>query len=179
MSCIPSTPIVRNLLTDAAATYGWQDLGTGLITNALSQYYPLVAAVIPFSNVAQTTNQHAIIRQVEFEETATSSANIKKCPLLVLFYSGAAPTTPASGAVYNASTTNLIGVAEIAAADYKRVSDTVWTARILPELYFRTSATSLASTINCVVLSNSATGVTFAASAAGRLRITTEMATAL
>jgi hypothetical protein len=179
MSCIPSTPIVDNLLSDSTTDYGWQALGTGLITTALSQYYPLLAGVVAFANAAQTSRQHIITEQLEFEETASSSANIKKTPLLVLLYSGAAPTTPTSGAVYNGSTVNLVGVVEIATGDYKRVSDTVWVARVKPEIHWRTTNGVLASTLNAVVLSNSASAVTYAASAAGRLRVTNRMGTAL
>lgn len=179
MSCIPSTPVVSPILSTPAETYGWAQLGTGLITSALSQYYPILAGVVPFANMALTTNQHIILRQLEFEETATSSANIKKCPLIVLLYSGTAPTSPTSGQVYNGSTTDLVGVVEIAAADYKRVSDTVWLATVKPDLYIRTATTALGTTLNCVVLSNSGTTVTYAASATGRLRVITEQATAL
>lgn len=179
MSCIPSTPVVSSLLTTPANTLGWADVGTGLITSALSQYYPLIAGSVTMANLATTTSQHVILRQLEFEETATSSANIKKCPLLVLIYSGLAPTAPVSGQVYNASTTDLVGVVEIAAANYKRVSDTVWLATVNPDLYLRTTTSALASTLNYVILSNSATTVTFAASATGRLRAITEQGTAL
>lgn len=180
MSCIPSTPVIAPILTTPNDSYGWEALGTGIITTALSQYYPLLAGVVPFASVAQTTKQHVILRQLEFEETAATANDIKKCPLVVLLYSGAAPASPTSGQVYNASTTDLVGVVHIAQADYKRVSDTVWLATVTPDLYIRTSTTSaLASTLNCVVLSNSASSVTYAANAAGRLRIFTEQATAL
>lgn len=179
MSCIPSTPVVPSLLSDSTTDYGWQAVGTGLITTALSQYYPLAAAVVTLSNVANTTRQHGIIRQLEFEETASSSANIKKAPLIVLLYSGTAPTTPTSGAVYNGSTGNLIGSVEVAAADYRRISDTVWNAVVNPNLYFRTTAGVNAPSFYAVVLSNSATSVTYATDAAARLRIITEMGTAL
>jgi hypothetical protein len=135
--------------------------------------------VVTLSGVAQTTQQHAIIRQLEFEETASSSANIKKCPLIVLLYNSTAPTTPTSGAVYNGSTTNLLGVFTIADSDYRRVSDTVWIAGIKPDKYVRTGTLSTSSTFFAVVLSNSATSVTYAADAAARLRLFTEALTAL
>lgn len=179
MSCLPNTPIATNVLTfDASTDHGWNSLGA-LITNALSQYYPLTTTVASLSGLAQTTQQHCIVRQIEFEETASSSANIKKCPLLVLLYNTSAPTTPTSGAVYNGSTTNLLGVFTIADTDYKRVSDTVWIASINPNKYVRTGTQSSSSTFYAVVLSNSGTSVTYAADAAGRLRIFTEAATAL
>lgn len=178
MACLPDTPIATHVLSDPA-TDGWQSLGTGLITSALSQYYPLVAAVVPLSNVMNTTSQHGVLRQLDFEETATSSANIKKCPLLVLIYGQPAPTTPTSGQVYNnAATTTLMGVVEIAQSDYKRVSDTVWLASVKPNLYLRTGVTASSTTVNLVILSNSATSVTFAASATARIRGFFEQSTA-
>lgn len=179
MSCIPSTPVVSNVLTDPTSDYGWQGLGTGIVTSALSQYYPLAAAVAVLYAQAQTTRQHGIIRQLEFEETASSSANIKKTPLQVLLYTGTAPTTPTAGAVYNGSAVNLLGIVEITAADYKRLSDTVWVATVSPDIYYRTSAGSGAADVYAVVLSNSATTVTYAASSTARLRLFTEQATAL
>jgi hypothetical protein len=179
MSCLPNTPVAANVLSATNSTdHGWQSVGT-VITTALSQYYPVAAAVVTLSGVAQTTQQHAIIRQLEFEETASSSANIKKCPLIVLLYNSTAPTTPTSGAVYNGSTTNLLGVFTIADSDYRRVSDTVWIAGIKPDKYVRTGTLSTSSTFFAVVLSNSATSVTYAADAAARLRLFTEALTAL
>jgi hypothetical protein len=179
MSCLPNTPVAANVLSATNSTdHGWQSVGT-VITTALSQYYPVAAAVVTLSGVAQTTQQHAIIRQIEFEETASSSANIKKCPLIVLLYNSTAPTTPTSGAVYNGSTTNLLGVFTIADSDYRRVSDTVWIAGIKPDKYVRTGTLSTSSTFFAVVLSNSATSVTYAADAAARLRLFTEALTAL
>lgn len=179
MSCIPSTPVVDNILTDPTTDYGFQSLGTGIVTSALSQYYPLAESVVVLYSQAQTTRQHGILRQLQFEETASSSANVKKAPLQVLIYTGTAPTTPTAGAVYNGSTTNLLAVVEIAAADYKRVSDTVWIATVKPDLYYRTTGASGAANIYAVVLSNSGTTVTYAASATARLRAFTEQATAL
>lgn len=179
MSCLPNTPVTANILTSTASTAnGWESLGN-LITNALSQYYPLSTTVLSFPGTAQTTNQHAIVRQIEFEETASNKDNIKKTPLLVLLYNNTSPTAPVSGSVYNASTTNLMGVFEIAEADYKRVSDTVWSANISPDRYIRTGTTATASTMYAIVLSNKATSVTYAANATGRVRIFTEACTAL
>lgn len=179
MSCLPNTPIATNVLTyDESNDHGWYSLGA-LITTALSQYYPLTTTVASLSGLAQTTQQHCIVKQIEFEETASSSANIKKCPLTVLLYNTTAPTTPTSGAVYNGSTTNLLGVFTISDTDYKRVSDTVWIASINPDKYVRTGTQSSSSTFYAVVLSNSATSVTFNSSSSGRVRVFTEAATAL
>lgn len=179
MSCLPNTPIVTNILSyDESTDHGWITLSS-LITTALSQYYPITTTVPALSGLAQTTEQHCIVRQIEIEETASSSANIKKSPLLVLLYNTAAPTTPTSGAVYNGSTTNLLGVFTIADSDYKRVSDTVWTAVIRPDRYVRTGTQSASSTFYAVVLYNNGTTLTYASGASARLRIYTEAATAL
>lgn len=179
MSCLPNTPIATNVLTyDESNDHGWYSLGA-LITTALSQYYPLTTTVASLSGLAQTTQQHCIVKQIEFEETASSSANIKKCPLTVLLYNTTAPTTPTAGAVYNGSTTNFLGAFTVADTDYHRVSDTVWTAVIKPDRYVRTGTQSASSTFYAVVLSNSGTSVTYASSASARLRIFTEACTAL
>lgn len=179
MSCLPNTPVVKNVLSATNSTNdGWVSFGA-IITDALSQYYPLSTFVRTYSGTAQTSNQHMILRQLQFEETASSSANIKKTPLLVLVYNNASPTPPVSGAVYNASTTNLVGAFQIAEADYVRVSDTVWSAAIYPDRYFRTGTSALASTLYVVVLSNKATSVTYAADSSARVNLFTEACTAL
>ena len=180
MSCIPSTPVVPSIHSNPTSQ-GWATLGSGLITTALSQYYPILAGVVPYYDLFETTGQHAIIRQVEFEETASSSANIRKVPLIIAIYEGnATPTTPTSGAVYNPSTTGLIGTIEIAEADYKRTSDTVWTAVVNPHRYIRSGQVSSSDdNVNLVILSNRATSVTYASGAQGRVRIFAEQGTAL
>lgn len=177
MSCLPDTPIADHILSDPA-TDAWQDVGVSLITTALSQYYPIFAGVVGLGSVMNTSLQHGILRQFEFEETAASSGDVKKCPLLILMY-GATPSTPTAGAVYNNSNTvNCMGVIEITAADYKRVSDTVWQARVQPNIYLRTGNVSV-TTVNFVILSNSATSITYASGAEGRVRGFFEQATAL
>lgn len=179
MSCLPNTPIATNVLSyDESTDHGWYSLGA-LITTALSQYYPLTTTVASLSGLAQTTEQHCIVKQIEFEETAATSGDVKKCPLLVLLYNTTAPTTPTSGAVYNGAKTNLLGIFTIADTDYKRLSDTVHIASINPNKYVRTGTQSSSSTFYAVVLSNSGTSVTYAATTAGRLRVFTEAATAL
>lgn len=180
MSCLPNTPIASNFLSATNSTdLGWIDL-TSISTSALSQYYPISPTVITFEGTANTTNQHMVLRQVEIEETATSSANIKKCPLHVYLFTNSSPGSPTAGAVYNGSTTNLIAVVPIAQADYVRVSDTVWVARVNPNRYYRTTNTgSTAGFLYGVVISDSATSVTFAASAGIRVKVITEVGTAL
>jgi hypothetical protein len=114
---------------------------------------------------------------VQIEESATSAANIRKTALQVYLYTGAAPTTPTAGAVYNGSPSNLLAIVEIAAGDYKRLSDTVWLATVKPEIYVRTGSTASSTNVYAVVLANE--GKTYAASAALRARIFTEQSTAL
>lgn len=179
MACLPNTPVSPNLLSATNSTdMGWIDL-TAVTNNALSQYYPLSSAVMSFDGLAQTTNQHIIIRQIEIEETASSSANIKKCPLLLYVFNNTAPGSPTLAAVYNPSTTNLVGSFEIAAADYVRVSDTVWVAKTAPNRYIRTVVNSNASNFFGVLISNNGTSTTYAASAAIRVKLVTEVGTAL
>jgi len=178
MSCLPNTPIAPNLLSATNSTdLGWIDL-TSVSTSALSQYYPLSGTVMTFEGTASTTNQHMIIRQVEVEETASSSANIQKCPLHVYFYTNSTPGTPTLGAVYNGSTTNLVAVVPLADTDYVRVSDTKWVARVNPARYYRTGTGSTAGFLYAVVISNNATSTTYAAGVGMRVKVITEAGTA-
>jgi hypothetical protein len=180
MSCLPNTPISSNITTAPAAN-GWIAFDS-VTTAALLQYYGVAAQVLTFPSVASTTNQHLVLRQVEIEETASSSANIKKSKLLVYLYTDSAPTAPATNAVYNASTTNLM-CAPIAVdtANYTRVSDTIgnsiWTATVNPNRYLRTGTSATASNIYVVVIADQS--VTYAASAGLRVKLTLENHTAL
>jgi hypothetical protein len=176
MSCLPNTPISSNITTAPSAN-GWVAFDS-VTTAALLQYYGVAAQVLTFSSVASTTNQHLVLRQLEIEETASSSANIKKSKLLVYLYTDSAPTAPATNAVYNASTTNLM-CAPIAVdtADYARVSDTVWTATENVNRYVRTGTSATATNIYVVVIADQS--VTYAASAGLRVKLTLENHTAL
>lgn len=176
MSCLPNTPIASNVTTAPSAA-GWVAFD-GVATTALTQYYGVYAQVLTFPAVAATTNQHLVLRQLEVEETASSSANIKKSKLLVYLYTDAAPTTPSTSAVYNASTTNLM-CAPIAVdtANYTRVSDTVWSATVNANRYLRTGTTATATNIYVVVIADQS--VQYAASAGLRVRLTLENNTAL
>ena len=179
MSCLPNTPIAPNLLSATnSSDLGWIDL-TSVSTSALSQYYPLSGTVISFDGLAQTTNQHVIIRQIEIEETAATLGDIKKCPVSIYLYNNTAPSTPTLGAVYNGSTTNRMATINIAQADYVRVSDTVWVARVNPDYVIRTGTNANASNFYGIVISNSATSVTFAAGVGIRVKFITEVGTAL
>jgi hypothetical protein len=180
MSCLPTTPTTNNVLTDTVASNsdGWLNI-TDVSTSALTQYYPVQSTptVLTFNGVFQTTFQHGRVVQLQIEETASSSANIKKTALQVYLYTGGAPTTPTNATVYNGSPSNLLAIVEIAAGDYKRLSDTVWIATVKPEIYVRTGSTAASTNVYAVVLANE--GKTYAASAALRARIFTEQSTAL
>jgi hypothetical protein len=176
MSCLPQTPTAQTITTAPSAS-GWVAFDA-VSTSALLQYYGFQAQVLTFPSVASTTNQHLTLRQIEIEETASSSANIKKAKMLVYVYTDTAPTAPATNAVYNASTVNLM-CAPIAVdtANYARVSDTVWTATVNPNRYLRTGTTATATNIYVVVVLDQS--VTYAASSGIRARLTLENNTAL
>lgn len=181
MACLPNTPIAANITTaPSAAGYVAFD---SIATTALTQYFGVAAQVLTFPSVAATTNQHLVLRQLEVEETATSSANLKKSKLLVYLYTDSAPTTPSTTAVYNASTTNLMcAPIAIDTANYTRVSGetattNVWTATVNPNRYLRTGTSATATNIYVVVLADQS--VQYAASAGLRVRLTLENNTAL
>lgn len=178
MACLPNTPIAPNILSDPA-TDGFQSLGTGLITSALSRYYPLLAAVVPMQSVMNTTLQHGVLRQLDFLETAPTSGDVKKTPLIVYVYGQPAPTSPAANAVYNGSSAGLMGIIKIADTDYKRVSDTLWLASVQPNLHLRTTSGSASQIVNLVIVSDSATSVTYASGALGSVRVFIEQGTTL
>lgn len=179
MGCIPNTPIAPQLMTPSnGSDYGWLDIPS-ITTNALSQYYPVSASVVQLDNLANNNNQHVIVQQVEIEETATSSANIRTAPLRIYLYNNSSPTAPTLGAVYNASTFDLVAVLDINTAQYARVSDTVHRAVSNPTRYLRTSSANAPNIFFAVVVSNSATTVTYAASAALRIKLTTQGGTSI
>jgi hypothetical protein len=177
MSCLPNTPIAANILTDPA-TNGWQDVGASLLTSNLSRYFPIVASLITVRNMT-ATNQHAIVRQIDFEETASSSANIRKHPLIVYMFGSGATVSPASGAAFNPDLTYLIGQFEISASDYKRTRDDVWTATINPNRYIRQTTSATAQNLLLAIVSNDANTISYAAGAEARVRVFTEIATVL
>lgn len=177
MSCLPNTPIAPNILSDPI-TDGFQPLGSGLLTSALLRYYPLIAAVVPMQNVMNTSLQHGIIRQVDFLESAPTSGDVKKTPLLIYCYGQPAPSSPTAGAVYNGASSGLMGIIRIADTDYRRVSDTLWIASVQPNLHIRTTSGASSQIINLVIVSDSTTSVTYASGAAGSVRLFVEQGTA-
>ena len=174
MSCLPQTP-TGNDDRSTPANGGWVSI-TAVSTAALIKHYGIAAETLRFLSVADGTNQHVEILQIEIEETASS---IKKNPLVIYLYddAGAAPTSPSVSTEYNGSTTNLLATYEIVAADYYRVSDTVWRARVTPTLHVRTGTTATSGNMYMVILTDAA--VTYAASTAIRARITTRLNSAL
>lgn len=176
MSCIPNTPTAANILSDPA-DLGWCDVGTSLITSSLSRYYPILAGFVTV-RAMNTTNQHAIIRQIDFEETAASSGDIKKHPLIVYVLGAGAGSSPSAGAVYNPDVTYLLGSFEIVATDYKRVNETKWVATINPNRYIRQTTAASAQNLLLAIVSNDASTISYASGAEGRIRVFTEMATA-
>lgn len=179
MSCLPLTPIAYNLLSASnSLDHGWISFPSVTLT-ALSQFYPLTVATLQFDNLAQTTNQHVQAVQLQIEETASSNANIRQAPLKVYLYNNTSPTTPTLGAVYDASTTNLVGVFNVATADYTRISATKYVATIKPDLYFRTGTSSAPNIFFAVVVSNDAGTVTYASGVEMRIKIITQVGTAL
>lgn len=178
MGCLPLTPVAAQLQSDTASSAGWVDLAS-VSTSALSRYYPLTATPVAFTGVAQTTRQHLILRQLRIEETAASSGDIKKAPLIVYIYGSVNPGPATLGAVYNAATVRLLAQVSVPASAYERTSDTVWTATVNPNRYLRTEETSDATAMWAVIVSDQATTLTYAASASMRVNIVTESGTSL
>ena len=174
MSCLPQTP-TGNDDRSTPANGGWVSI-TAVSTAALTKHFGIAAETLRFLSVADGTNQHVEILQIEIEETAST---IKKNPLVIYLYddAGAAPTSPSVSAAYNGSTTNLLATYEIVAADYYRVSDTVWRARVTPTLHVRTGTTATSGNMYMVILTDAT--VQYAASTAIRARITTRLNSAL
>jgi len=177
MSCLPNTPVAANILSDPNAL-GWCDLGSGLLTSNLSRYYPILAGLVTVRCMT-TTNQHAFIRQIDFEETAATANDIKKHPLIVYVLGAGAGTSPSAGAVYNPDTAYLLASFEITAADYKRQTDTIWTATIRPDRIIRQTTAASAQNLLLAFVSNDANTISYAAGAEGRVRVFTEIATVL
>lgn len=168
MSCIPNAPIAFDVRDD-----GWQSF-TGVLTTTAAQWKPISTEVLVFEGVVETESQAAILRQLELEETATSSGNLKFQDLMVYLYTQSSPTVPTEGVVYNPSTTNLVAQVKVLSTDYLRTSDTVWTARVNPDKYFTTGSGSTAGNLYAVALYANATPTAYAASAGIRVKVHVE-----
>lgn len=175
MSCTPANVVHDHILSDPDAE-GWVTFSAPS-TSALLTYYAIAPEVVTFQNVATKPNQHLEILQIEFEETAATSGDLKKADLIVALYSGSAPSTPSSSAVNNLSATNLLGTYQIEDTDYKYEAATRWKATVRPNKFIRTGTSANSSSIYAVVLANQS--VTYIAGLAFRMRLMTRVATAL
>lgn len=169
MSCIPNTPIASDYRDSGWISYA------NVSTTAPAQWYPVDIDRLEFTNMAETTDQAGIIRQLVVRETASSSANKKLNDLSIYIYNNTAPTAPVIGAVYNPSTSDLVGVVNVVAADYKRISNTVSEAVVNPNIHFTTSNLNNASTLYGIALYSNATPTAYTASAGLAIRIFTEL----
>lgn len=169
MACTPANVVHDHILTPSGSsqTNGWVSV-TSPSTSALLAHYGVTTSIITFDNVATASNQHIELVQFEIEETAATSGDLKKKGLKLMLYSNSAPSSPSTAAVYNASTTNLIGQVEVATADYKRIADTIWVATVKPNLFLRTVEGSTPSTIHAAIITTEA--VTYVSGVALRVR---------
>lgn len=169
MGCIPNTPIAKDWRDS-----GWQSYAS-VSTTTPAQWNPVDTDVLEFSNMAETTLQGGVITELILRETATSAANKKLNDLSVYIWNETSPTAPTVGTVYNPDTTNLIGVVQITAADYERISDTVSEARVKPNIHFTTGTGNTANNLYAVALFSDATPTAYAASAGIAVRVFTEL----
>lgn len=169
MSCIPNTPIASDFRDS-----DWQAFNS-VFVGTPTQWWPVDAQVLTFSSMAESTAQSGIIKQLLVRETAASSSDIKTNDLTIAIYNETAPTTPTESAVYNPSTSNFVGLVQIASADYERVSDTVWEARVNPNIHFTTGTGGTAIDFYGVCLFANATPTAFVTDAALAVRMFTEL----
>lgn len=174
MSCSPALATADHILT-TPDNAGWVTL-TGVVTTALVADYGLSTAVLSFPSIATAPNQHIVLEQVEIEETAATSGDIKKADLKLLFYTQT-PSSPSTSAVYNGSTTNYMGQVTVDDTEYKRLADTIWHAVKSTDVHMRTGTGSTASTIYVVVLA--AQSVTYVSGVAIRVKVTFKVNTNL
>jgi len=178
MSCTPANVVHDHILSasGSSSTDGWVTV-TSPSTSALLTSYGVTTSILTFDNVATASNQHIELVQFEIEETAATSGDLKKKGLKLMLYSNSSPSSASTSAVYNASTTNLIGQVEVATADYKRVADTIWVAKVNPYTFMRTVTGSTPTTIYGVLITTEA--VTYVSGVALRVRPIFRIHTAL
>lgn len=97
-----------------------------------TQWWPVAAEVLEFTDMAQAESQDCAITQVSIRLTAASAATYAQ-DVDILIWSTSAPTTPTEGAVYNGEAAGRAALARVAAADWKRLSATVIEAVVVPE----------------------------------------------
>lgn len=169
MACIPNTPIAKDWRDS-----GWQSYAS-VSTTTPAQWKPVDVDVLEFANMAESTLQGGYIAELVVRETASSAANKKLNDLSIYVYNGGSPTAPVVGTVYNPSTTNFVGVIQITAADYERISDTVSEARVKPNIHFTTGVGSTANNFYGVALFSNATPTAYVADAGIAIRMFTEL----
>ena len=125
--------------------------------------------------MAESTAQSGVIRQLVVREVAAAAADKKLNDLSVYIWNQTAPTAPTIGSVYNPNTSNLVGVVQITAADYERISDTVSEARVDPDIHFTTGTGNTAINFHAVALYSNATPTAYTASAQIQVRMFTEL----
>jgi hypothetical protein len=169
MSCIPNTPIAKDWRDS-----GWQSYAN-VSTTAPATWYPIDIDVLEFPNMAESTAQGGVIRQLVVREVAAAAADKKLNDLSVYIWNQTAPTAPTIGSVYNPNTSNLVGVVQITSADYERISDTVSEARVDPDIHFTTGTGNTAINFHAVALYSNATPTAYTASAQIQVRMFTEL----
>lgn len=169
MSCIPNTPIASDWRDS-----GWQSYAN-VSTTTPAQWKPVDIDVLQFENMAESTDQGGVLRQLVVRETASSAANKKLNDLSIYVYNQTAPTAPVIDTVYNPATSNLVGVVQVVAADYKRISDTVSEARVNPDIHFTTGTGNTAINFYAVALYANATPTAYTTSAGIAVRMFTEL----
>lgn len=174
MSCSPALATADHILTTPDSG-GWVTL-TGVVTSALLANYGLSTAVLSFPSIATQPNQHLVLEQVEIEETAATSGDIKKADIKLLFYTST-PSSPSTSAAYNGSTTGYMGQVTVDDTEYARLADTIWHATKNCDVHMRTGTGSTPSTIYVVVLA--AQSVTYVSGVAVRVKVTFKVNTNL
>ena len=165
MSCQPNTPSAKDVRTS-----GFVSTTAQLEQSAPTQWWPVASEVLTLPLVAEFSLQSAVIRQLVLRETASSAANIKKQDIRIVLYSVSGTTVPTGGAVYEPSPTNRVGIIDVVAADYKRVSSTEWEA--VPTinggegLWYQTAQSASSTDLYAVLLYSNASPSAYANSTA-------------
>jgi len=142
MSCTPNTPVADDIRQSGWLTFSSIDLTT------LTQYEPIDASVLTASDMCEAASQNFTLIQLGLREIRTTGAAINN-DLTLYLYTDAEPTAPIEGTVYQPSTTNLIAVVPIVAADYYLVNNT--TQEVRKDLTIRMTSGVLSTAVNIYV----------------------------
>lgn len=125
--CLPRIPAGHQIYTSTQVEF------TADTTNSFGtgRRRPVSATVGAFTTFFPDTETEVELAQLDIEVTATSTYDA--LPLRLLCYTTTAPTTPTLNANYDPSTTNLLGVIKILAADYLYVDENVAIATLTRE----------------------------------------------